>query len=374
MSLKRLAIHQLRNIESAELVPSPQVNLIYGKNGSGKTSILEAINILSLGRSFRSHRHKALIRQGQPGVTLFGRVSGEGTDLSIGVSRSLSGEAILKANGSPVGSVAELASYLPVQAINSDTFSLLEGSPKVRRQYIDWLVFHVEPQFFNTWKTAQKSLKQRNSLLRHDRIRPEQLTPWDRPLIEATEAIDTFRAGCIEQLKTVFNGLVHDFVAVDDLVLNYYRGWDRQQRYADVLAAGFDQDRKQGFTRQGAHRADLRITVGGLPAADVLSRGQQKCLVCALKIAQGYLFSQLTGRRCVYLVDDLPSELDGDHRAMLVEWLERMQTQVFITGVEKEALEADWLNKPETEVKVFHVEQGKVVPFEQGQPHQQVTE
>lgn len=360
MSLKRLGIHQLRNIEAAELVPSPRINLIYGSNGSGKTSILEALHMLSVGRSFRSHKHKSLIRQGQDTMTLYGRLAGEGADVGIGLSRSLSGDAVFKANGNPVNSVAELASYLPVQAINADTFLLLEGSPKVRRQYLDWLVFHVEPQFFHTWKTAQKSLKQRNSLLRRDRIRPNDLAPWDSPLIEATLAIDSFRHRCIDQLITVFDGLVHEFVAVDDLAISYYRGWDRQQDYAEVLATGFEADVRQGFTRLGAHRADLRITVGGVPAADVLSRGQQKCLVCALKIAQGLLFTQLTGRQCIYLVDDLPSELDTDHRAMLVDWLERMHTQVFITGVEREALEADWRDKPAIPVNVFHVEQGRV--------------
>jgi len=100
--------------------------------------------------------------------------------------------------------------------------------------------------------------------------------------------------------------------------------------------------------------------VDGQNAAEILSRGQQKLLVCALKIAQGYVFSRLTGRKTIYLVDDLPAELDEKHRNLLAHWLETMNTQVFITGVEREILLSTWQNKPHIETKMFHVEQGKV--------------
>ena len=145
MTLNRLLIQNLRNLEGVDIAPSAQVNLIFGENGSGKTSLLEAVNLLALGRSFRSHKHKQLIKYHQPSFTVFGRVKIEdGSDVPIGINRTFEGEASFKANGIIVPSAAELATYLPVQVINSETFLLLEGSPKVRRQFIDWLVFHVE--------------------------------------------------------------------------------------------------------------------------------------------------------------------------------------------------------------------------------------
>lgn len=360
MTLKRLSIQHLRNLIEVDITPSVRVNLIFGENGSGKTSILEAINVLGLGRSFRSHKHKPLINNEQQGFTVFGRVNSDGADVPIGVHRTANGEASFKANGMMVPSAAALASYLPLQIINSDTFLLLEGSPKVRRQFIDWLVFHVEPGFYQVWKDTQRCLKHRNSLLRHDRIDRFELATWDQELVQLSEEMHRLREACMARFSEIFFGLLEEFISLDGIALAYYRGWDKETSYANVLLANLERDKRQGFTQAGSHRADLRITVNSLNAADILSRGQQKLLVCALKIAQGYVFSQITGRKCIYLVDDLPAELDEKHRQLLVRWLDSMTTQVFITGVEQETLMASWHDKPEIELKLFHVEQGKV--------------
>lgn len=362
MTLNRLFIQNLRNLEGVDIIPSAQVNLIFGENGSGKTSLLEAINLLALGRSFRSHKHKQLILNGQLSFTVFGKVRvDDGSDIPIGISRTLEGEASFKVNGVIVPSAADLAVYLPIQLINAETFQLLEGSPKVRRQFIDWLVFHVEHAFFPAWKAIQRCLKHRNSLLRRDRIDAFELAPWDQELIQLTERIHEFRQQSFSQFQEVFDELCKEFIKLDGIKLSYYRGWDKDKNYAEVLAAGLERDQRIGYTQSGSHRADLRITINGQNAADILSRGQQKLLVCALKIAQGYVFTRMTGRKSVYLVDDLPAELDEKHRSLLVKWLANMETQVFITGVEREILVASWRDKPDVIAKLFHVEHGRVV-------------
>lgn len=362
MPLKRLSIQNLRNLDGVDISPSEQVNLIFGANGSGKTSILEAINILGLGRSFRSHKHKPLINYAHNSFTVFGKVAAQGSEVPIGVSRQANGDAIFKANGATVNSAAALASYFPIQIINSDSFLLLEGSPKIRRQFIDWLVFHVEPNFYQVWKDSQRCLKHRNSLLRHDRIDRFELATWDQELVSVTEKIHRYREECTAHFQSTFNDLISEFISLDGLTLDYFRGWDRGTEYAEVLVGAFDRDRHQGFTRMGSHRADLRISINGQNAADILSRGQQKLLVCALKIAQGCVFAKMTGRKCIYLIDDLPAELDEQHRKLLAYWLNTMNTQVFVTGVERAALVATWQDIPEADLKLFHVEQGKVTP------------
>lgn len=361
MTLKRLFIQNLRNLEGVDITPSTQVNLIFGENGSGKTSILEAINLLALGRSFRSHKHKPLIRHQQQAFTVFGRVhTDDHSEVPIGISRSMDGDSSFKANGVIVSSAADLATYLPVQVINSDTFLLLEGSPKVRRQFIDWLVFHVEPQFYPAWKAIQRCLKHRNSLLRRDRIDRFELASWDQELVILTDKIHELRAACMLEFESNFSELLREFIKVDGIKLSYYRGWDKERDYRDILADGFERDQRLGYTQMGSHRADLKITVNGQDAAELLSRGQQKLLVCALKIAQGYVFGRMTGRKSIYLVDDLPAELDEKHRKLLVHWLHTMETQIFITGVEQDALLASWHDKEDITPKMFHVEQGRV--------------
>ena len=360
MTLKRLFIQHLRNLDSIDISPSEQVNLIFGENGSGKTSILEAINVLGVGRSFRSHKHKPLINHQQDSFTVFGKVNAEGTEIPVGINRQSNGTATFKANGALVPSAAALASYLPIQVINSDTFQLLEGSPKVRRQFMDWLVFHVEPGFFQVWKDAQRCLKHRNSLLRRDRMDRFELATWDKELAQYSEQIHAYRQVCMTKFFETFYSLIQEFIAIEGIELTYYCGWDQNKDYASILADSVEKDRRQGFTQIGSHRADLRIAVKGFPAAEVLSRGQQKLLVCALKIAQGYVFSRLTERRCIYLIDDLPAELDEQHRYLLVKWLDSMGTQTFVTGVEQQILVDAWRQLPGTEIKLFHVEQGKI--------------
>lgn len=368
MTLKRLSIQNFRNLKTVDLVPSPRVNLFFGDNGSGKTSLLEAIHCLALGRSFRSHKHKPLIHHEEGAFTVFGRILTQGVEVPLGVHRQRDGQYSFKANGVQVSSIAELASYLPIQVINSDSFQLLEGSPKVRRQFMDWLVFHVEPQFFTTWKGVQRCLKHRNSLLRRDRIESSELAVWDRELAKQSHILHQYRERSVEHFKSVFLELLTSFIRLPGVDIAYQRGWDRERDYGDVLKANFARDFQQGYTHSGCHRADLRITVNGQPAAEILSRGQQKLVVCALKVAQGYVFGNLTGKQCVYLVDDLPAELDHYHRSRLVEWLEKLGGQVFITGVEQDALVADWLERPHLARKVFHVEQGAVKVVEDSSP------
>ncbi|UTF59067.1 DNA replication/repair protein RecF [Gilvimarinus sp. DA14] len=359
MALTRLAVTNLRNLAQVDIQPTAAVNLIYGENGSGKTSLLESVNLLSMGRSFRSHKIKPLITQSAPELTVFGRLKLNDVELPLGVSRSRNGDSQFRVQGRAVESLAELASYLPLQVINADAFSLLEGPPKVRRQFLDWLVFHVEHEFYAVWKQAQRSLKQRNTILRRGRIEGCELTPWSRELIAATERIQAMRQSSFDKLLTVFEPLVAEFVAVEGLNLGLYQGWERDKSYADLLEQTLDRDLKQGFTGSGFHRAEIRIKIAGQNAADVLSRGQQKLLVCALKLAQGQLFEKITGRKCVYLVDDLPAELDERHRHLLVKWLNILNTQVFITGVDVDPLIQPWrhLNR---DIKVFHVEHGAI--------------
>jgi DNA replication and repair protein RecF len=176
-----------------------------------------------------------------------------------------------------------------------------------------------------------------------------------------TEKIHEFRKKSFNQFQQVFDELCKEFIHLEGIKLGYFCGWDKDKNYADVLNAGLERDQRIGYTQAGSHRADLRITIHGQDAAEILSRGQQKLLVCALKIAQGYVFTRITGRKSIYLVDDLPAELDEKHRALLAKWLATMETQVFITGVDKDVLFYSWRGQQEVTPKLFHVEQGKII-------------
>ncbi|GLR64852.1 DNA replication/repair protein RecF [Marinospirillum insulare] len=362
MTIQQLKITNFRNIASADIYPTAGVNLLVGENASGKTSILEAIYLLSMVRSFRSKKIKSLIQHATEQFTVFGSIAAEsGNSYSLGVQRhQQSADTEILFRGQKPAGVAEVTAALPVQLINPDAFRLLEGSPKDRRQFLDWGVFHVEHSFIDCWKRFQRALKQRNSLLRHGRIDQLEMSLWEKELSENGEKITALREEYLTSLKPLFAELLDKFLGLDNLTLSFQRGWDKNVDLVESLFLSRTKDREQGFTQAGPQRADVRVAVNGYTAMDILSRGQQKLVVSALKLAQGALLSQARGKQCVYLIDDLPAELDKQHRKVFCEVLEKQSGQVFITGVDAEALAEGWLN-PDS-ISWFHVEQGQVSP------------
>jgi DNA replication and repair protein RecF len=358
--LNRLKVTDVRNIRSASLLKFAQTNLIHGANGSGKTTLLECINMLGLGRSFRGLQMKPVINTEAEHCTVFGELAAIGGGVSpVGVAKSRKGETRLKLNGELITSVAPLAELLPLQLISTDTHLLLSGSPKIRRQYIDWGLFHVEHSFLFHWRRLQQALKQRNSLLRRGRINSVDIDPWELQLSAACDIIHEFRSAYIAALNSVFKDtLAALYDEHEDLELQYSCGWDTDKEYSQYLIDNREKDAQRGFTQAGAHRADLKVKVGKLAAADVLSRGQQKLLVAALRLSQGKLLQQQTGRMAIYLVDDLPAELDKTHRQRFVNALFETGSQVFITCVEAEELITAYIDKEQP--AMFHVEHGEV--------------
>lgn len=358
MTIHKLQIQNLRNLSSVNLEPSEHINVFWGKNGAGKTSVLEAIHYLTHGRSFKVSRNRSLIQRDQSQLVVYG-VVGPGK-YPIGLQRSKEGQVDIRISGEKVSALSELARLVPVQVINSDAFLLLEGSPKTRRQFLDWGVFHVEPSFLSVWQRAQKALKNRNTLLRSGRITDLQMSPWTREFISASNEVDRLRQHYLTGFSEYFQDLLSQLIDLPDLKLSYSRGWDKTKTLEEVLTDGVDRDKKTGFTHAGPQRADLRIRLGKENAADVLSRGQQKLVVSALKLAQGIdLMKRKESKRCIYLLDDLPAELDQQHIEQICHVLDNMDAQVFITCINPESVRPYWHQKDR--LRLFHVEQGTVL-------------
>ncbi len=339
-----------------------KVNVFYGPNGSGKTSVLEAIHVLGMARSFRGNSIKALISHEQPQCTVFGTTSRSDAAAGatpLGVQRTRQGEALIKVAGQVVRTVAELAEHLPLQVITADSFNLLTGSPGARRQFLDWGVFHVEHEFFSQWQRFQRCIKQRNMLLRRGKIVPQELAVWTRDLAASGEAISRFRATYFEALEGRFAFTIAQLApSLPGLALRFRRGWDAGLSYHEALEQGRPADIEQGYTHAGPQRADIRVTIDGHLASETLSRGQQKLVVCALKLAQGQLMSDAGRGHCMYLIDDLPAELDENHSQLVCKLLADMDAQVFITCVERDEILSVW--PADRDLAMFHVEHGAV--------------
>lgn len=336
-------------------------NLFFGQNGSGKTSLLEAVHLLGMARSFRSGNAKSLITHGERACTVFGeRLSDGGGVRALGVTRALDGELTLRIAGDTVRSVARLADELPLMLINNESFELLVGAPQQRRRYLDWGVFHVEHRYREFAQRFQRLMSQRNHLLRRGRISSRDVAPWDQELARCGEAVSEGRQLFADRLQPVFHAFMATLAPeLGDIVLRYRRGWDSQHSYLAVLERSLESDLEQGFTQSGPQRADLRVTVDGYSAAETLSRGQQKLVVCALKLAQGQLLAESASDPGLYLIDDLPSELDAERCERICRCLAGLGAQTLLTCVERGALPAHWLGD-ESDLAMFHVEHGQV--------------
>jgi DNA replication and repair protein RecF len=362
-ALARLEISKLRNIQSAGLDLGGGFNLFFGDNGSGKTSVLEAVHLLALGRSFRSHLQKSLVSEGQQESTVFGQTI---DGLALGIVRPLRGPQTLRIGGRKAEGLAELSQCLPLQLINADTFQILEGSPTERRRFLDWGVFHVEHRFLDCWRRTRLALQNRNSLLRQD-AKAAEIEAWTLELVKSAQQMDQQRQDYIVKLKAALEPQLATLGIWEPglgLEVEYFKGWSPDMDLYEQIQQDLLRDRKYGHTSSGPHRADLRFRVGDTAAAELLSRGQLKLLICTLKIAQAQLLEQETGKRCLFLIDDLPAELDAHNRARVCSLLAARAPQVLLTSIERGSLarelSAVQADKP-VENKLFHVKHGKIL-------------
>lgn len=356
MALTRLLINHFRNIQTADLSFSSQFNFLVGANGSGKTSLLEAIFYLGHGRSFKSHINNRIIHYQSDDFVLHGKIDEAQHSWSVGLQRKRSGENVLKINGEDGNKIADLAHLLPMQVITPEGLTLLHGGPSYRRAYLDWGLFHQHSEFYSYWANLKRLLKQRNAALPQVRSYQE-LIPWDRELVKTAQLVSQLRAEYAAALRPEIEKTCQFFLPELEITLSFYQGWDKNSDYADILAEGFERDRSLGYTMIGPQKADFRFKANGLPVEDVLSRGQLKLLMCALRLAQGKYLIQQKQRQCLFLIDDFASELDPSKRELLAHRLRESQSQVFVTAITADQLkQMQWQEQPND--LLFFVNQG----------------
>lgn len=353
MSLVHLEIARVRNLNTVSLDPAERINLIHGENASGKTSLLEAIHLLSMARSFRTNSIQSVIQRGEETLTVFGRVKGPAGLTSVGIEKGRQHTRI-RINQQTVQKSSALAAVMPVQVINPDIHRLFEQGPRYRRQFLDWGLFHVEPAFLPVWQAYHKILRQRNAALRSGSPSPE-VRYWDSQLVEQGQRLSELRRQYLSDLEPWLEEYAGKLLDITPMV-SYQPGWAREYEFAAAIERGFERDRQQGFTHSGPHRADLVIRHEGRPVQEHFSRGQQKLLACAMRLAQVAQYRASQEKVPVLLVDDLPAELDPERRARLMTLLVESGAQLFIT-----ATEAGLITLPgESDMKMFHVEHGTI--------------
>lgn len=362
MSLARLVITSVRNVRHADFALAPGLNVLLGPNGSGKSSVLEAMCLLSQGKSFRAGGGaKQLISFGEKELLVSANLSLSNSAHQIGFSLS-STDRHRRVDGRPSERQSELAALLPVVMLQPSAQILLESAPELRRQYMDWGTFQcLGMTFLAGWRRYSKCLEQRNALLKGRGT--AGLAAWETELVAYGNQLALARDTYLTRLAPFLDDAMQRLAAgLGQLKIFYDRGWPEGLDLQEVIVQSRDKDRRLGYTSVGPHRADFRMSVEGVPVRQVLSRGQLKLAVAALKIAQARLAQAdadaPSGNVCL-LVDDLAAELDAANRQIFFDYLNEARLQTLVTGTGADQFDSI---RADSEASMFHVEHGVVTP------------
>lgn len=372
MKLDEVQIRYFRNLKTVDIVPSHRLNVVIGQNGSGKSSLLEALHYLGFGRSFRTAKHKRVVQSGENAFTVFSvSLVGSGRSKRLGISRTVNDELTVSIDGKKASKMADLVSHIPMLLFTPQSSDAVLGAPSSRRRFLDWGLFHVEHGFSKNHLTYQKLVKQKNAFLKlntkqggkFDRTADVNLTNghpghvWDTQIVKYGMVVSELREAHIERLIPIITEVLVDFLPEFSFDISYHRGWEKGLSLEEAMDKNAEKDARYGFLSVGPHKADFVVKADGIDAKELLSRGQQRMLVAALQLAQATLLKDSTEKDVVYLLDDIGAELDVVKREKFIDRLLDCNSQVFVTAIELDHI--DFVKKYRDQ-KVFHVEHGCV--------------
>lgn len=392
--IERLQATDLRNLSKVRL-QAAACNVIIGQNGSGKTSLLEAIFLLSRGKSFRHSQPKRYIQHHQPSTTVHALLS-DGRTLAI--QKQIDATTILRLNQTTVYNQSILTEQLPTLLIDPSSMDMLEQGSASRRQLLDWLVFHMKPGFHPQWVAYQRLLKQRNALLKQTNnltsVQLAELKSWDQGIANNAALIHHYREQVFLAWQPYFEQSMTQLLPAyaEQISLSYNAGYDTTIPLDKQLQERLSQDLQLGYTRIGSHRADIHVHWRSEShndddiankraslkeqAANVLSRGEKKLLITALRLSQLPLLLNSKSTESlsehstiaeynitpVVLLDDITAELDDRAIKILLATLAQLPCQVFMTSLTADVLSI--VQKYWSNYNTFHMKQGEITNFD----------
>lgn len=334
MIVSKLVLRNFRNYGWLELEFTPGLNVIVGDNAEGKTNIVEAIHFLSLARSFRTNESTDLIMKARQFATIEARVEQLTTKKEITAILTPSSKKIT-CNGKPVRRISELSSLINVIVFEPKDAMMFNDSPVVRRNFIDVSLSKKSPLYLENLMSYEKLLKERNYLLKGEKIDMVQLNVVTGQIIAVSEVIDKYRVAYVNEINNVLSKITSTLKGEKEEAHLIYEPFVKcDAHYIDNATRAYERtlesDMKRKMTQIGIHREDIQMFLNGNDISSHGSQGENRIVVIALKLAPYFLIEDKDVRPVVVL-DDVMSELDKEHQERLTAFLRKFE-QVFITS------------------------------------------
>lgn len=333
--LNSLRLQQFRSYVDASFEFGEGVNIIVGPNGSGKTNLLEAVQVLAVGSSYRVHDAE-LVRHGAHWTRL-------DANLQDGVTRTLKLTTMprltktFEIHEKPYTRLSQ-QHMLPLVLFEPNHLQLLHGAPELRRGYLDEILEQTTPGYPVLRRNYRRVLSQRNALLKRGHPTTEELFPWNLRLSELGAVIARARFELVDTIAPKLTELYKTLSKSNAELTISYEPQFPIDTYETMLLSKLElalaRDIARGFTAYGPHREDIAVIFNGRAAAEVASRGETRTVVLALKIIELELIEQARGLTPVLLLDDVFSELDGARRRALTSYLQTHQTFITTTDAD----------------------------------------
>jgi DNA replication and repair protein RecF len=332
--LKKLSVRNYRNHTETDIHFQPDINILYGNNGEGKTNILEAIYYLASGRSYIGSRDSELIQWGASSFSIRGEVERKNNKAEYDVSYSECGQKKIRVNKKDIQKLSELIGQFFAVVFSPETLKIIQGAPQDRRKYIDFAASQSSSQFLHYLQMYYKILTQRNELLKTTMSQKDfndSLTVWDQQLIESGSEVVKRRMDFIQELDTVVAPIHYEISNQTEKAKIKYQSSlgevsslskaEIRELFSKELKKTSRVERFRGYTLVGPHRDDIKVFSNGNDLHKFGSQGQQRTATLSLKLGEVRLLHQETGEKPILLLDDVMSELDDGRRMLLLQMI-----------------------------------------------------
>ena len=354
MWIKKIKINNFRNYKSQEINLEKNINIFYGENAQGKTNIIEAIFLSSMGKSFRAKKDKEMIMLGEEKSNI--EIEYEKTDRDGKIKIELGNKKIVYINGIKIKKLSELLGKINVVIFTPDDINILKGGPQNRRRFLDIMISQLRPNYMYNLNLYLKTLEQRNNYLRQ--IREENknenmLDIWDEELSNYAINIYNYRKEFIEKIKNKIKNIHSEITNnKEEIEIEYLSECNSKEKYLELLKQRRKLDIIKGYTTKGIHRDDFNIYINKKELGIYGSQGQHRTAILSLKLSELNIVKDEIDESPILLLDDFMSELDEKRRKNFLEKIN--DVQVIITCTEKIDIE----NK---EILVYNVRSGNAI-------------